>query len=107
MRKILFAAAGLALAGASLTLTAPAQAATANLPWCAEPRDMGFSQVCDFYTFEQCRAYVSGIGGTCAQNFQTQRCAAAFSRAGASHAAHRARRARSSIIKRTRIRNRH
>ena len=70
MRKILFAAAGLALAGASLTLTAPAHA-TANLPWCAEPQDMGFSQVCDFYTFEQCRAYVSGIGGTCAQNFQT------------------------------------
>lgn len=70
MRKILFAAAGLALAGASLTLSAPAQAA-ANLPWCAQPRDIGFSQLCDFYTFQQCQAYISGIGGICSENFQT------------------------------------
>ncbi len=70
MRKILFAAAGLVLAGASLTPSAPAQA-DANAPWCAQPRDNGYSRICDFYTFQQCQAYVSGIGGVCSENFTT------------------------------------
>jgi hypothetical protein len=70
MHKILFAAAGLALAGASLTLSAPAQASSANAPWCAENRiGDGGTRLCNFFSFQQCRAYVQGIGGTCGQNY--------------------------------------
>lgn len=68
MRKILFAAAGLALAGASLTTAAPAQA-QANAPWCVENRiNDGGARRCDFFSYQQCRAAVQGVGGVCSPN---------------------------------------
>jgi hypothetical protein len=43
-------------------------AAAQNYPWCAiyDVGDAAYN--CGFVTFEQCRASVSGIGGTCMRN---------------------------------------
>ena len=37
-------------------------------PWCAQYADIRAITECNFVTFEQCRASVSGIGGSCVQN---------------------------------------
>jgi hypothetical protein len=41
-----------------------AHVATAQGAWCADYSGRGGSN-CGFYTLEQCRATVSGVGGTC------------------------------------------
>lgn len=57
-------AAGVVIAGAS----APAQAYEEG-PYCWENYGrLGQGKVCRFYTFEQCVATASGVGGTCSQN---------------------------------------
>jgi hypothetical protein len=49
----------------ALFLSAPARA---DGSWCAQ-YGTGFSgKNCGFYSFEQCRASVSGIGGFCQRN---------------------------------------
>jgi len=68
MRLIPFAA--LALAAPAL-FTAPASAQPAHIeyPWCAVyGGDAGGASNCGFTTIEQCRATVSGIGGSCEPN---------------------------------------
>jgi len=56
----------LALVAAS---AAPGPAAAAfNLPWCAQYFDRSDIRSCAFYTYQQCRATISGIGGFCIQN---------------------------------------
>lgn len=44
------------------------RAAAQNYPWCAvyDVGDAAYN--CGFVTYEQCRASVSGIGGTCMLN---------------------------------------
>jgi hypothetical protein len=55
----------LALAG----IFAPTGQALAEGAWCAESggRNGGFSN-CGYYTFRQCMAAISGVGGTCRPN---------------------------------------
>lgn len=38
-------------------------------PWCAQYADQSNITQCLFSTFEQCRATVSGVGGSCVQNW--------------------------------------
>jgi hypothetical protein len=38
-------------------------------PWCAQYADRRAATECAFATFEQCLATVSGIGGSCIQNW--------------------------------------
>jgi hypothetical protein len=45
-------------------------AAAYNLPWCAQYDDGSNIISCAFYTFEQCMATISGIGGLCRQNWR-------------------------------------
>jgi hypothetical protein len=42
--------------------------ARADGTWCAQYSDKGGATNCGFYSFEQCRATVSGIGGFCMRN---------------------------------------
>jgi uncharacterized protein DUF3551 len=61
----------LALAVSALVAASLAQrpaAAAFNLPWCAQYSDRSGIRSCAFYTFQQCRATVSGVGGYCFQN---------------------------------------
>jgi Protein of unknown function (DUF3551) len=48
----------------ALDATAPASAQGA---WCAQYSGRG-GENCGFYTLEQCRAAVSGVGGSCSPN---------------------------------------
>jgi hypothetical protein len=57
-----FSLAALLLAG---VLATPAEAAPA---WCSRSRVTGFAPDCMYYTYGQCRAAVSGIGGDCVRN---------------------------------------
>ncbi len=57
---------GLALAGG---LTASVSSASAEGAWCAEQGGRNSYTNCGYYTYEQCRAAVSGVGGFCRQNF--------------------------------------
>ena len=62
----ILALAVLALVAVSL---APRPAAAAfNLPWCAQYYDRSGIRSCAFYTYQQCMATLSGIGGFCIQN---------------------------------------
>jgi hypothetical protein len=64
-RLTLFALAALAAS----QLFVPAAGAETYYPWCANyGGDMGGSSNCGFSTLEQCRATVSGIGGSCDPN---------------------------------------
>ena len=60
----LFLALGIAVGIAGLATRAEAQ----NYPWCAvyDVGDAAYN--CGFVSYEQCRASVSGIGGTCMLN---------------------------------------
>lgn len=63
---------GLALV-AAMAVMPGASAQAQNYPWCAQ---YGGHQIaatnCGFATFEQCRATISGIGGSCYPNPQFQ-----------------------------------
>ena len=52
---------------AIVCIAKPAEAR--DYPWCAfyDDKDGGFTN-CGFVTFEQCRAAVSGVGGSCGAN---------------------------------------
>jgi len=60
--------AGAALVTALLGDVRPS-AARAWFPWCAQYADRSGITECSFVTFEQCFATVSGIGGSCVQNW--------------------------------------
>jgi hypothetical protein len=70
MRKIMMATAALLIVG-----TAPSMAR--DYAWCAQTRSNGGNPQCDFDTYRQCQATVSGQGGECIQNPRL-----AFDRAG-------------------------
>jgi hypothetical protein len=67
MRAMIFALAGIAI---SATLPASAYEMPYDpYPWCAVyGGDTGGASNCGFLTLEQCRATVSGIGGSCEPN---------------------------------------
>jgi hypothetical protein len=57
------------LALVTATAFAPRPAAAAYyLPWCAQYFDRSAARSCGFYTYEQCRETVSGVGGWCFRN---------------------------------------
>jgi hypothetical protein len=62
MRSIPFAA----ITFAALSLSTIG--ARADGTWCAQYSNHGGGTDCGFYSFEQCRATVSGIGGFCMRN---------------------------------------
>jgi hypothetical protein len=55
-----------AIAFTALTLSATGSRADGT--WCAQYSTRGGATNCGFYSFEQCRATVSGIGGFCRRN---------------------------------------
>lgn len=57
----------------SLVLT-PMLATDANAQgrWCAESGGRGGYQNCGYYTYQQCRAAISGVGGFCRPNYQAE-----------------------------------
>lgn len=61
------------LAGAALSaaLLADVRQSVARewYPWCAQYADQSNITQCLFSTFEQCLATVSGVGGSCVQNW--------------------------------------
>ena len=61
----------LSLVGAVLALT---RRTRQNYPWCAQysGRALGGATNCDFVSFAQCLATVSGIGGFCVRNTMYQ-----------------------------------
>jgi hypothetical protein len=65
MRRTLFL-----LAAATVALVGDPRPSAARdwYPWCAQYADVRAITECAFTTFEQCRASVSGIGGSCVQN---------------------------------------
>jgi hypothetical protein len=63
MRTMLLAA---AIVGAASMLT-PTDAKAQYSPWCSEYTRGGGTN-CGFYTFAQCMANISGIGGRCYRN---------------------------------------
>jgi Protein of unknown function (DUF3551) len=65
MKRILFV-----LAGALVALVGDPRPGAARewYPWCAQTADQRAIVDCSFTTFEQCRATLSGIGGSCVQN---------------------------------------
>ena len=71
MTKVLLTTAMFAIAiAATATLGTTSARADGNAPFCATTYGMGGSAgtACDFYTFAQCQATVSGVGGSCSTN---------------------------------------
>jgi hypothetical protein len=70
MRKCLAALAAVTVALIVALLGDPRpSAARAWYPWCAQYADRSGITSCLFSTFDQCLATVSGIGGSCVQNW--------------------------------------
>ena len=66
MRNI--AVIGIAIIASLPALATPARAAI-EYPWCAQySGDDGGGRNCGFTTLEQCRATISGMGGSCERN---------------------------------------
>ncbi len=65
MKALLFVT-GILFAAGAVSTRAEAQ----NYPWCAYYSGRGGGTNCEFTTYEQCMATVSGIGGFC--NINTQ-----------------------------------
>ena len=55
----------LALVGGSAVMITPA---SAQAPWCADQGGRDGYTNCGYYTLQQCRAAVSGVGGYCRPN---------------------------------------
>lgn len=71
MTKVLLTTAMFAIAvAATATLGTPSARADANAPFCATTYGMGGAAgtACNFYSFAQCQAMVSGVGGSCSSN---------------------------------------
>jgi hypothetical protein len=66
MGKMLFA-----VAAATMALVGDPRPSAARewYPWCAQYADTRNLTECAFATFEQCQASISGIGGSCIQNW--------------------------------------
>lgn len=72
MRILMIALAGFIAIAADAVLDSAANAAPRGpRPWCI--RHGGGMMDCTYYTFQQCRASASGVGGTCLPNPALQR----------------------------------
>jgi hypothetical protein len=65
--KTVVAVAALALAGVAGS-SASAKASDGDGPWCAVGGGRSGYENCGYFTFRQCRAAVSGVGGACRPN---------------------------------------
>ena len=61
MRKLI-------LAGAALLMVGATPGFARDYPWCARSVVNGGNPQCDFSTFRQCQATISGQGGSCLPN---------------------------------------
>jgi len=73
MPKFKFVSAAFSLATAAIAALAvtvgSAGPARADAPFCSENYSRaGQGRVCAYYTYEQCRAATSGVGGSCSAN---------------------------------------
>jgi hypothetical protein len=68
MRKLLFSAAAVAIVTSATAFAATTPASAANAPVCAMISGDAAATYCNFFTFQQCQAFVSGQGGTCTEN---------------------------------------
>jgi hypothetical protein len=69
MRKLLLAAAALFIVGTSPSMARDHTSPTlASNSWCARTFSNGDNPQCDFSSFRQCQATVSGQGGDCIRN---------------------------------------
>ena len=72
MSKLNFASATASLATvavAALAITLGSAPAKADAPFCSENYSRaGQGRVCAYYTYDQCRAATSGVGGSCSAN---------------------------------------
>lgn len=71
MKKISLRARTLTLAAAAAAVftIGGAAPARADAPFCSENYSrVGMGRVCAYYTFEQCVAATSGVGGSCSAN---------------------------------------
>ena len=67
MRHFILAVSMLALAAIAVPLAATGPAQAVEYPWCASGQWAGGGG-CSFTTLEQCRASISGVGGSCVTN---------------------------------------
>jgi hypothetical protein len=67
MRHFILAASMLALAAIAVPLTATGPAQAVEYPYCAYGQWSGGGG-CSYTTLEQCRASISGVGGSCTSN---------------------------------------
>jgi hypothetical protein len=56
------------LAGALAVLPLIGAPAHADGPWCSYYSGRGSGSNCGFYSYEQCRANIQGVGGICSPN---------------------------------------
>lgn len=71
MQELTFRARAFALAAAAAAIfvVGGAAPARAEAPFCSENYSrVGMGRVCAYYTFEQCVAATSGVGGSCSAN---------------------------------------
>lgn len=74
MRIFLIAAAVTATAAVAASSSGYAQGYIGNRAFCAEHyTSSGLIVRCNYDTIEQCRAFLSGLGGTCSANYYAQR----------------------------------
>jgi Protein of unknown function (DUF3551) len=67
MRPFILAASMLALAAIAVPLAATGPAQAVEYPYCASGQWAGGGG-CSYTTLEQCRASISGVGGSCVSN---------------------------------------
>ena len=68
MRRLALTATALSLAAAAMLAGATTSRADANAPVCAQIYGKGEGTECNYYTYEQCRAFVSGNAASCIDN---------------------------------------
>ena len=68
MRRSTRTPAALFIAAAATVAGVSVGHADANLPVCAQTYGKSDGISCDFANYEQCRAYVSGLAGSCIDN---------------------------------------
>jgi hypothetical protein len=66
MRVLMIALAGFMALAADVAVDSASAAPRGPRPWCI--RHGGGMMDCTYYTFEQCRASASGVGGFCTPN---------------------------------------
>jgi hypothetical protein len=69
MRKLLLGLVALVAMGVTLVGDPRPSAARPWYPWCARFADRSGVEECLYTSFQQCQATISGIGGSCVENW--------------------------------------